>query len=128
MRRYQTLNLASISMKSRILFGSIFWLVAQNLISAAEAPAPTIEVKGIIVFSAPKVLIEVRASGAPGPVDAAPLPNEKRSLILAKGQRDGEIEVVDIDEIYGKVTLLHRGQILQFTLDATPSPSMPLIA
>ena len=109
-------------MKSRILLGCVLWVWAQSQALATEAPAPTIELKGIVSSSNPRALLEIRTRRAPDPVGAATLPDEKHNLLLAKGQRDGELEVVGIDESAGKVTIRYLGQTLELGLGSTPSP------
>src|SRR5436190_18018279 len=110
------------TMKSRILLGCVLWVWAQSQALATEAPAPPIELKGIVSSSNPRALLEIRTRRAPDPVGAATLPDEKHNLLLAKGQREGELEVVDIDESAGKVTIRYLDQTLELGLGSIPSP------
>ena len=68
-------------------------------------PPPTIELQGIMsMFGTQKALFRTQGQAKP------PKPAEKVSMVLSVGQREGEIEVVAIDEKSGSVTFNNHGQ------------------
>ena len=75
-----------------------------------------------VVVPARALIDEFPAAGA-GPADAG----KKRSLILAAGERDGDVEVVEINERAGSVTVRNSGttMILTFDKDGAKLPSTP---
>jgi hypothetical protein len=74
------------------------------------------------IVDPPRALIYELPPGA-GPADAG----KKRSLILAAGERDGNVEVVEINERAGSVTVRNSGttMVLTFEKDGAKLPSTP---
>jgi hypothetical protein len=94
-------------------------------------PAPKIKLNGIFTILGGK-RAGLTVSIPPKPPD----PAREDSFILAEGQRRGEVEVLQIDEIAGTVKLKNHGtlQSLNFTNDGAklvnvppppPAPGMP---
>jgi hypothetical protein len=68
------------------------------------------------------------------PPGAGPAAGKKRSLILAAGERDGNVEVLEINERAGSVTVRNSGTLMVLTFDkdgaklpSTPTPT-PAVA
>ena len=101
-------------MKTGVLFSCLVWLVGTAVATGADSPAQTVELKGIMASDNPRALLEVKNS-------AADKTEQKRKLLLAKGQKDGEIVVVDIDPAEGKVTILNASRTVELRLQPTQS-------
>jgi len=92
-------------------------------------PPPPIELQGIsVLFGRKRVLFTVTLPGAkPG------APPERKALILAEGERQDDVEVLEIDEKTGTVKFNNHGQEDIKTLEkdsskllaATPPPATP---
>jgi len=91
-----------------------------------EIPLPKITLTGITTLSgAKRALLETQApAGQAKPAGQPPKPG---SYILAEGQREDEIEVVEIDENAGIVRVNNRGtpQTLDFVKNGTKPPTLP---
>ena len=93
---------------------------------ANKPPPPKITLTGITTIIGKKALMEAPAPpGKPGEP-----PKTKQCYTLAEGQREGDIEVLQIDEKTGSVKVKNGGQELTLTFDkdgsklpATPPPS-----
>ena len=92
------------------------------------APLPKITLTGITtILDSKRALMKVAAANA-----KQPDPTKELSLILTEGQREGEIEVLQIDERAGSVKVRNSGQVMVLTfekdgakLPATPAPGSP---
>ncbi len=96
-----------------------------------KVDAPKITLTGITtILGNKRVLMNVAMPPKP------PEPAKQQSLILAEGQREGEIEVMEIDEKAGSVKVNDYGTILTLNLDkdgaklpaavpAAPPPAAP---
>ncbi|MCX8090945.1 MAG: hypothetical protein N3I86_08440 [Verrucomicrobiae bacterium] len=91
-------------------------------------PPPPIELQGIsVLFGKKRVLFTVTVPGGkPG------APPERKALILAEGERQDEVEVLEIDEKSGTVKFNNHGQEDLKTLAkdsskivAAPAPAAP---
>jgi len=84
------------------------------------APPPKITLTGITtILGNKRVLFKVQVPPRP------PAPPKEESYILSEGQRDGDIEVLEIDETGGVVKFNNHGtiQTLDLTNDATKPPN-----
>ena len=92
------------------------------------APLPKITLTGITtILESKRALMKVAAANA-----KQPDPTKELSLILTEGQREGDIEVLQIDERAGSVKVRNSGQVMVLTfekdgakLPATPAPGSP---
>jgi hypothetical protein len=93
----------------------------QEPVQQPDPPLPKIILRGITTIfgdTDKRVLMKV--------VFAAARPNEQpteQSLILAPGQRDGVVEVLEINEKTRTVKLTNSGKTMTLILDETASPS-----
>ena len=95
---------------------------------ANKPPPPKIFLQGITtILGNKRVLLKMQMPPKPGEQ-----PKGEQGFILAEGQRDGEIEVLEIDAKAGKVKVKNFGQIvdLDFEKDgvktaAAPAPGGP---
>jgi hypothetical protein len=93
-----------------------------------KPPPAKITLAGITTFGhGPRALLKVVAPPRPG------VKQEEQSLILAVGQREGEVEVLEIDDRAGKVKVDNFGTIttLDFEnngvkLASAPPPGVPV--
>ena len=98
----------------------------------AEANKPTalkITLTGITTILGNK---RVLMKTAPTPGKAGAEPKTEQSYILTEGQREGDIEVIEIDEKAGSVKVNNAGTVQTLTfekdgakLPATPAPAVP---
>lgn len=84
-----------------------------------EAPPPSVSVKltGITtLLNTKRVFLVVQEQG-----------KQPESKMLQQGDKDGPIEVVEIDEINGKVKIINSGkeQVLDFEKDGIKPPTSP---
>jgi len=94
----------------------------------AAAPLPKITLTGITtILDSKRALMKVAAANT-----KQPDPAKELSLILTEGQREGDIEVLQIDERAGSVKVRNSGQVMVLTFDkdgaklpATPAPGSP---
>jgi hypothetical protein len=94
----------------------------------AAAPLPKITLTGITtILDSKRALMKVAAANA-----KQPDPTKELSLILTEGQREGEIEVLQIDEKAGSVKVRNSGTVMVLTfekdgakLPPTPAPGSP---
>jgi hypothetical protein len=89
-------------------------------------PVPKITLTGITTILGDKrALFKVQEQGTP-PARAA----KEESYILAEGQRDGDVEVLAIDEAAGAVKVNNHGTVQELTLDKDGAklPKIPLAA
>src|SRR5207249_2134078 len=103
-------------MKSRHLLGCVLCFSSGTLALPAEESAPPIELKGIVSLSSNQfALLEVttRPPSANGTLPNTSLPLFRTEMMLARGQRDGPIEVVDIDAPGGKVKIRNGGEVVE---------------
>ena len=92
------------------------------------APLPKITLTGITtILESKRALMKVAAANA-----KQPDPTKELSLILTEGQREGDIEVLQIDEHAGTVRVRNSGTVMVLTfekdgakLPATPAPGSP---
>jgi len=92
------------------------------------APAPKIVLSGITtILGRPLALLKAQKPAR------APEPAKEESYILTAGQRDGEIEVIEINAEAGSVKVRNSGLVTVLTLDkdgaklpAMPPPASPL--
>ena len=95
---------------------------------AAKPPPPKIILTGILagsVFGGKRALMKT----PPGPVKPGQKPGTEEYYILNVGQRQGEIEVLDIDDKAGSVKVNNGGTVETLTLDKDgqklPSTTLP---
>lgn len=75
------------------------------------APPPNVELRGIsTLFGRPQVLLTIKTAGKP------PETPKDQSLILDVGQRDGDVEVLEINPAIGAVRLRNQGKEIALTL------------
>ena len=74
-------------------------------------PLPRIKLVGITTIGEKRVLLKVYLPA--GPTE----PARELSCILTVGQREGPIEVVDVDELAGRVTVRNSGRVMLLTLE-----------
>jgi hypothetical protein len=87
-----------------------------------KAPPPNIKLTGITtILGRKQALLMVAVPAKP------PQPAREESYILTEGQREGEIEVLNIDEKGGSVKVNNRGaiQTLDFVNNGVKLPSAP---
>jgi hypothetical protein len=102
----------------------------QEVAQSREAPLPKITLTGITtILENKRALMKVAAPGVkPGEV------NKELSLILTEGQREGEIEVLQIDEKAGSVKVNNSGTIMLLTFEKDgaklppTAPALPVTA
>lgn len=97
---------------------------------AKNTPPPNLELQGFTtILGRPQVLIKLKIPPRP------PEPAKDRSLVMDVGQREGDVEVVEMDAYAGTVKLKNMGNLVSLNLKensakpaagpALPSPSMP---
>ena len=97
---------------------------------APTPPPPKITINGITtILGNKRVLFKVSVLARP------PQPAREESFILAEGQREGQIEVLEIDETSGTIKFNNHGQVITLTMDkdgaklpASPPPAAPVFA
>ena len=72
---------------------------------------PRIKLVGITTFGDKRMLLMVYLPARP------PEPARELSCILTIGQREGPIELVDVDEVAGRVTVRNSGKVMLLTLE-----------
>jgi hypothetical protein len=72
---------------------------------------PRIKLVGITTFGDKRVLLKVYLPAKP------PEPARELSYILAVGQREGPVEVLEVDELAGKVTVRNSGNLMLLMLN-----------
>jgi hypothetical protein len=90
-------------------------------------PAPKVTITGITtILGNKRVLLKVASPAKP------PEPAREQSYILAEGQRDGDIEVMQIDEKSGDVKLNDFGTVMTLNIEkdgpklaSSPAPGIP---
>lgn len=92
-----------------------------------KQPPSDIKLSGIITILGKRALLKTQTPARP------PLPAKEESYILAEGQRDGDIEVLTIDDKAGTVKVKNHGvdQTLDFVNNGIKLPSvaqLPLAA
>lgn len=98
---------------------------------ANKPPPPKIILTGILsgsVFGGKRALMKT----PPAPVKPGEKPKGEQYYILNEGQREGDIEVLDIDDKAGSVKVNNSGTVVTLTLEkdgqklpSTPAPPMP---
>jgi hypothetical protein len=86
---------------------------ALPLLTNSSAPLPKIILTGITTILGDKRVLMKVLPAAMKPSDAA----KELSLILAEGQREGEIEVLQIDERVGSVRVNNSGTVVTLTFE-----------
>lgn len=97
---------------------------SQN-VAPPTPPPPKILLTGITtILGRKQALMKVQVPARP------PQPAKEESYILTEGQRDGEIQVVSIDEAAGSVKVINHGvaQELNFDKDGVKLPKTPVAA
>jgi hypothetical protein len=85
-----------------------------------ELALPRIKLVGITTFGDKRALLNVFLPAAP------PEPASEHSCILAVGQREGPIQLLEVDELAGRVTLRNSGKEMLLTLEyEKPGPQNP---
>lgn len=85
-------------------------------------PLPRIKLVGITTFGKTRVLLKVYLPATP------PEPARELACILTVGQREGLIEVLEVDEREGKVTVRNSGKVMVLTLEyEKPGPQNPAV-
>ena len=79
-----------------------------------SVPLPKITLTGITTLFGKRALLKVEYPAQPNK------PARKESLILAEGQRDEGIEVLQVDEKTSRVRLNNCGDIVEITFDKHP--------
>lgn len=86
-------------------------------------PFPRVKLVGITTFGKTRALLKVYLPARP------PEPARELSCILTVGQREGPIEVLEVDELVGRVTVKNSGTVMLLTLEnekpGPQSPAMP---
>jgi hypothetical protein len=83
-------------------------------------PLPRIKLVGITTFGKTRVLLKVYLPATP------PEPARELSCILTVGQRGGPIEVLEVDELAGRVTVRNSGRVMLLTMEyEKPEPRNP---
>ena len=86
-------------------------------------PLPRIKLVGITTFGKTRVLLKVYLPAAP------PEPARELSCILTVGQREGPVELLEVDALGGKVTVRNFGTEMLLTLEnekyAPQNPALP---
>lgn len=77
-------------------------------------PLPKITITGVTTILGNKRVLLKLPPGAAKPGEAA---KAEQSFILSEGQREGDIEVVSIDEVAGSVNLIYGGTPTTLTLE-----------
>jgi hypothetical protein len=102
---------------------------------ANKPPLPKITLNGIVTLGgAKRVLLKV----PPGPLKPGEAPKTDQGLVLRVGERQGDIEVLEIDEKAGSVKVNYGGNVTDLTFEkdgvkiapgpapgALPMPGMP---
>ena len=92
---------------------------------ANKPPPPKITPTGITtIFGNKRALFKVQMPAKP------PEPAKEQSFILTVGQREGQIEVLDIDEVAGSIKFNNYGSVVTLTLekDGAKLPNTPPMA
>jgi hypothetical protein len=100
--------------------------------AATNAPAASVKLTGITTLSGNKRALLVIQEAAP-PGQSRPSP---RSAILSQGQSEGAVEVLQIDEQTGHVSIRNSGRVMELSLardglalpDPAPAAPAPLPA
>lgn len=83
-------------------------------------PIPKIVLTGITTFFGEKrALLRVQVPAQPRQ------PAKEESYILSEGQRDGQVEVLKINERTAHVTVEISGQVAEITFEKSPPPPSP---
>jgi hypothetical protein len=86
-------------------------------------PLPRVKLVGITTFGDKYALLKINQPAMP------PAPARELSCVLTVGQREGPVEVLEVDESSGKVKVRNSGTIMLLTLEyekpAPPSPIQP---
>jgi len=96
---------------------NVFRLVAaptnQPVITQPEAPRAKIIPTGIITgyLGGKRALFKVQFPAKP------PEPAKEKSFVLAEGQRDGDIEVLEINESLGTIKFSNQGTLMTLSLE-----------
>ena len=95
--------------------------------AASNAPPPNVTLAGITtIFGNKRAILKTAATSPPKPG----VPPANDSYILAEGQRDGDIEVVQIDERAGAVKIRLAGNLVDINFEKNgvklPSTPMPM--
>jgi hypothetical protein len=88
-----------------------------------STPLPKILLKGITtIFGDKRALLKVQFPAKP------PQPAKEQSYILTEGQRDGAIEILEINEKTARVKVDNCGTVMEITFEKpppTPPPAAP---
>ncbi len=98
----------------------------QNTISNTPPVVPKLILQGITtILGNKRVLLKEEPPAQPGAKPAAP--GKELSMILTEGQREGSVEVLEIDENAGSVKVNNSGTIMTLTFekDGPKLPSTP---
>ena len=86
-------------------------------------PLPRVKLVGITTFGKTRVLLKVYLPAAP------PEPARELSCILTPGQREGPIEVLEVDVLARRVTVRNSGALMLLTLEnekqGPQNPALP---
>jgi len=94
-----------------------------EVVEPPKAPPPKIMLTGITTFGGKRALMKTILPAKPG--DQA----KEQFLTLKEGQREGEIEVLEIDEKASTVKVNDYGTIITITFEKeTPKPGAPVVA
>jgi len=74
-------------------------------------PLPRIKLVGITTFGKTRVLLKEFLPAVP------PEPARELSLILTLGQREGSIEVLEVDELARRVKIKNSGTVMRLALE-----------
>jgi hypothetical protein len=93
--------------------------------AAKNTPPPNLELQGFTtILGRPQVLIKLKIPPRP------PEPAKDRSLVMDVGQREGDVEVLEMDAYAGTVKLKNMGNIVSLNLKdnatkPTAGPALP---
>jgi len=86
-------------------------------------PLPRVKLVGLTTFGKTRVLLKVYLPAAP------PEPAKELPFILGVGQREGPIEVLEVDVLARRVTVRNFGTLMLLTLEneksAPQNPALP---
>jgi hypothetical protein len=92
-------------------------------VQATNAPPPNVKLTGIATILGKKqALFLVQEPASPGKPA-----NKEVSLILSEGQREGAIEVVEINERVSNVKIWNDGKLSELTFEKVNLPSSPVM-
>jgi len=115
---------SSSAQYNSITEGNVFRLKAPEPVQLPGPALPKIILKGIMTVCNRLAVMKVLFPAKPGE------PAREQSYMLAEGQRDGGIEVLQVDEKAGTVKVNNSGMVMRLSFDKesakTPGPSAAL--